>query len=250
MSDDIESGGRALFIHSDEVKKELPEAADRFKGIDSQIKSVLSKMKNTVIAVDCCKDDNLLKTLEKEQENLEICEKALSDYMEKKKRAFPRFYFVSTAELLDILSNSNEPAKVQKHMSKCFQAIGELKLDKTDGGPGTRPSGLAMVSCVGSETIDFKTPLKLEGKVEHYMNLTVGKMRSELKLVLEDTLKAYPAKPRAEWLLDWASQMILVVNQIFWTDEVGQAFNDMAKDKDAMKKYNEKQLSQINDLIR
>ena len=239
----------ALFIHSDEVKKELPEAADRFKGIDSQIKSVLSKMKNTVIAVDCCKDDNLLKTLEKEQENLEICEKALSDYMEKKKRAFPRFYFVSTAELLDILSNSNEPAKVQKHMSKCFQAVGELKLDKTEGGPGTRPSGLAMVSCVGSETIDFKTPLKLEGKVEHYMNLTVAKMRSELKLVLEDTLKAYPAKPRAEWLLDWASQMILVVNQIFWTDEVGQAFNDMGKDKDAMKKYNEKQLSQINDLI-
>lgn len=33
--------------------------------------------------------------------------------MESKRRAFPRFYFVSTADLLDILSNGNNPAKVR-----------------------------------------------------------------------------------------------------------------------------------------
>lgn len=43
---------------------------------------------------------------------LQVCEKALADYMESKCRAFPRFYFVSTADLLDILSNGNSPAKV------------------------------------------------------------------------------------------------------------------------------------------
>ena len=32
--------------------------------------------------------------------------------MESKRRAFPRFYFVSTADLLDILSNGNSPHKV------------------------------------------------------------------------------------------------------------------------------------------
>ena len=46
---------------------------------------------------------------------------ALADYMESKRRAFPRFYFVSTADLLNILSNGNDPAHVQQHMSKCFQ---------------------------------------------------------------------------------------------------------------------------------
>lgn len=43
---------------------------------------------------------------------LQVCEKALADYMESKRRLFPRFYFVSTADLLDILSNGNNPAKV------------------------------------------------------------------------------------------------------------------------------------------
>jgi hypothetical protein len=42
----------------------------------------------------------------------QVCEKALADYMESKRRAFPRFYFVSTADLLDILSNGNNPVKV------------------------------------------------------------------------------------------------------------------------------------------
>lgn len=41
----------------------------------------------------------------------QMCQKALSDYMESKRRAFPRFYFVSSADLLDILSNGNNPIK-------------------------------------------------------------------------------------------------------------------------------------------
>lgn len=48
---------------------------------------------------------------------------ALADYMESKRRAFPRFYFVSTADLLDILSNGSNPVHIMQHMSKCFQVL-------------------------------------------------------------------------------------------------------------------------------
>lgn len=149
---------------------------------------------------------------------MQVCEKALADYMESKRRAFPRFYFVSTADLLDILSNGNNPAKVgmpcasgkcskevqaiptcaaahlpaclctrgvrllkstpsvtrklpllsmqvMQHMSKCFQAIGKLKLDTDTPPPGQRPRALGMVSCVGEEYVPFKSPLPLVDKV-------------------------------------------------------------------------------------
>ena len=75
-------------------------------------------MKNCVAA---CNKEGLMKHLEKQQKELEICEKALAEYMESKRRAFPRFYFVSSADLLDILSNGNNPIKVMQHMNKCFQ---------------------------------------------------------------------------------------------------------------------------------
>jgi hypothetical protein len=54
-------------------------------------------------------------------------------------------------------------------------------------------------------------------QVEEYMNLIIDKMRAELKINLYAAVLAYDnPKPRHEWLFDWTSQMILVVNQIYW----------------------------------
>lgn len=43
---------------------------------------------------------------------LSLCEKALTEYLDTKRLAFPRFYFVSSADLLDILSNGTNPHQV------------------------------------------------------------------------------------------------------------------------------------------
>ena len=241
----------SLFIHSDEVKKELPEAADRFKKIDGVVKQILKEACGVKNVVQSSNKAGLLKDLENQQGQLEMCEKALADYMESKRRAFPRFYFVSTADLLDILSNGNNPVKVMTHMNKCFQAIEKLTLDTEKPAAGKRPKAKGIVSCVGKETIPFKSEMTLAGKVEEYMNLIIEKMRSELKLHCFDAMQAYGnPKPRHEWCFDWSSQLGLVVNQIYWCQEVEAAFDAMAAgDAGAMKKYSEMQVAQITDLI-
>lgn len=43
---------------------------------------------------------------------LSLCEKALTEYLDTKRLAFPRFYFISSADLLDILSNGTNPHQV------------------------------------------------------------------------------------------------------------------------------------------
>lgn len=43
---------------------------------------------------------------------LSLCEKALAEYLETKRVAFPRFYFISSADLLDILSKGAQPKQV------------------------------------------------------------------------------------------------------------------------------------------
>lgn len=84
--------------------------------------------------------------------------------MDSKRRAFPRFYFVSQEALLDILSNGNSPEKINVHMSKIFQAIENLILKDS----GDRPTMTEMVTCVGNETVPL-IETKLVGKVEIYM---------------------------------------------------------------------------------
>lgn len=47
----------------------------------------------------------ILEKLEYLEFQLNLCEKALADYLETKRLIYPRFYFISAADLLDILSN-------------------------------------------------------------------------------------------------------------------------------------------------
>ena len=130
---------------------------------------------------------------------------------------------MSRNDLLDILSNGNNPVRVMRHMSKCFQAIERLTLDTETPEPGKRPRARGMVSCVGVEEVPFQSELALENKVESYMSDMVQKMRTELRAILSDSIKAYGVKKRHEWLFDWPSQLILVVSQIFWCQASGYA---------------------------
>lgn len=58
---------------------------------------------------------------------LEQVENALNDYMEEKRGKFPRFYFLSNDELIDILANSNNFGIIQQHLKTLFDNI--VKVD-------------------------------------------------------------------------------------------------------------------------
>lgn len=124
----------------------------------------------------------MLKKLENIEKELKICEKALNSFLDEKRIAFPRFYFVSVADLLDILSNGNTPEKINKHMSKIYQSVEKLTLKMR--GQGERPIAETMISCVGKEDVNFETPLILLGKVEIYLQSIIDNMRSSLKRIV------------------------------------------------------------------
>lgn len=56
--------------------------------------------------------------------------KALDMYLETKRQIFPRFYFLSNDEILEILGQSQNVDAMQPHLKKCFDNIRRLELDK------------------------------------------------------------------------------------------------------------------------
>ena len=74
--------------------------------------TLMAAAEKTPNVVKACNRDRLYEELEDLQARLAVCEKALAEYLETKRLAFPRFYFISSADLLDILSKGNQPVQV------------------------------------------------------------------------------------------------------------------------------------------
>lgn len=82
-----------------------------------------------------------------------------------KKRLFPRFHFTSEADLLDILSNGNQPSKIMRHIDKLMLSTSTLALETVPGNVSNRPRAVHFEAAVGDEIISFEPAVFLEGKV-------------------------------------------------------------------------------------
>jgi len=74
----------------------------------------------------------LLETFLDANRQLDEIQKSLEDYLETKRGAFARFYFLSNDELLEILSQTRDPHAVQPHLMKCFDALKKLTFGDGD----------------------------------------------------------------------------------------------------------------------
>ena len=75
---------------------------------------------------------DLLETLNDMNNKLEEIQKSLDMYLETKRQIFPRFYFLSNDDLLEILGQSRNPEAVQPHLKKCFDNIVKLAMAKVN----------------------------------------------------------------------------------------------------------------------
>jgi dynein heavy chain len=97
-----------------------------------------------------------------------MCEKALNEYLEQKKKIFARFYFVSNQALLDILSNGNNPEKVDEYLGDCFDGMKGLDFIRGHGEPVPAKSAKGMFSKEG-EYVPFPRNFSMNGPVEYYL---------------------------------------------------------------------------------
>jgi dynein heavy chain len=247
-----------LFIHSDEVKRELPVDAERFAGIDVEVKDILGTSWDTRNIKEACNVDGMLERLEGELAGLDLCKKSLADFLDGRRRQFPRYYFTSEADLLDILSNGSVPEKIIVHTSKIYLSTKELTLSKDERTASNRPIAIGFVAGVGKEYVPFEPAVPLDGKVEIYMQTVLDAIKITLYENLKRSLVRYAQIERKHWVMFREkgrpadpAQIILLTLAINYVQGAEDAFLKVQEgNANAVVEYNQLQISDLGDLVR
>ncbi|PNJ55828.1 DNAH11 isoform 5 [Pongo abelii] len=237
----------SIFVCSEDIRIQLVKDARRFDGVDAEFKELMFKTAKVENVLEATCRPNLYEKLKDLQSRLSLCEKALTEYLETKRIAFPRFYFISSADLLDILSKGAQPKQVTHHLAKLFDSIADLQFEDNQDVSAHRAVGMYSKE---KEYVPFQAECECVGHVETWLLQLEQTMQETVRHSITEAIVAYEEKPRELWIFDFPAQVGLTSSQIWWTTDVGIAFSRLEEGYEtALKDFHKKQISQLNTLI-
>lgn len=225
---------------SPDINKQLPTEGKRFATVDKNWRQTLAAAKQKPNVINFCNNDKLLDRFQESNRFLEQVQKGLSDFLETKRSAFSRFYFLSNEELLSILSESKDVKLVQPHLKKCFEGVVSVEFQED-------LTITAMISAEG-EKVAMSKPINPVGKnVEHWMTEVEEMMRASIRDVMYSAIQDYTKISRTKWIQKWPGMCVLNGSQFHWTREMEEEM--AAAGSEGVKKMMERQLAQLADMV-
>lgn len=206
---------------SEDIMRQMPAEAKSFRKVDKIWRDIMKYVMEHQKVTEATDMPKMLEQFKLCNQLLDEIQKGLNDYLEKKRLYFPRFFFLSNDELLEILSETRDPQRVQPHLKKCFEGICTLRFTKDEEIIGMLSDEEEYVPMSGKIY-----PADAKGMVERWLCQVEEQMRNSLRDIAQDSIIAYFNNVREEWILSWPGQIILCASQIHWTCEVVDSFED------------------------
>ncbi|XP_054751474.2 dynein axonemal heavy chain 6-like isoform X1 [Lytechinus pictus] len=242
-----------------DIQRQLPAEAKMFMQVDKSWKEIMRKVNRLPLAIRAATQPGLLETFKNNNALLDQIQKCLEAYLESKRAVFPRFYFLSNDELLEILSQTRNPHAVQPHLRKCFDAISKLEFGTVAADGKSSPTGdkdqattstndiIAMIS-PENEKVGLGKGLKARGNVEDWLGKVEEAMMSSLRRITKAALADYEVKSKEEWIASNPSQVVLTVSQTMWARDVTEVLENTGDRLEVMKEFELKNITNLNSL--
>eukprot|EP00457_Paulinella_chromatophora_P000017 gb/GEZN01000017.1/.p1 GENE.gb/GEZN01000017.1/~~gb/GEZN01000017.1/.p1 ORF type:complete len:4783 (-),score=794.37 gb/GEZN01000017.1/:118-14466(-) len=234
-----------IFTNSQDVQVQLAYQFKRFKTFDRDFVRLMREVKREEKLEYWVKpEQHLLTKLEGYADTLNGIQKALGDYLEKQRSAFPRFYFVGDEDLLEIIGNAKNPVKLIRHLPKMFAGLFSLSIGKESS------IIQAMISREGEE-VPFVCPVDVAAAatihewlsaLEYQMRATLvqmlGEAMSEQDRWSQSGMDEVVATERFFAFVDkFPAQIVNVAVQVGWTARIEHCLKNNGAGLEAAYKF-------------
>lgn len=174
----------SIFKGQPDISKQLPNEDAIFRRNHVQFKDEMERIsrdRNCKRALT--EKKNFLQDLYDLNEQFERIQKYLKQFLESKRSQFPRFYFLSDEDLLEIIGQSKDPKPILQHIRKMFEGVHDLGIIETSGGGARGQKGYEIQKLVNDdeEFVELCQPIQVSAKVEAWLNKLIELMRESLK---------------------------------------------------------------------
>ncbi|XP_053561557.1 cytoplasmic dynein 2 heavy chain 1 [Bombina bombina] len=191
----------------------LPKEQGRFSRVDEEFRSIMSDIKRDNRVTLLTSRIGIRNALITILDQLQRCQKSLNEFLEEKRSAFPRFYFIGDDDLLEILGQSTNPTVIQSHLKKLFAGVHSVSFD------ADFKHIIAMKSLEG-EVVPLKEKVLVSADVEVWLSNLATQMKSTLQMLLAECVTA---GKQSQGTIDpsrFPSQILCLAEHIQFTEDV------------------------------
>jgi dynein heavy chain len=233
----------AVFTSGD-IAKQLPQESKRFQGIDKNWVKIMSKGNEAPNVINYIYGNDVLKQLLPHMiEQLELCQKALSGYLDQKRASFPRFFFVADATLLEVLSQGSNPQAIQPHLQSVFDSVVYAEFGKKE------KTQIEVLQSADGQTIKLVNPVKAEGNIEEWLDKLLKEMQNTVNRVISYAASDCDVMDTESLTHKYQAQVSLIGIQFKWTTDSEDALYRAKSEKGIIKATNKKHQQRLTDLV-
>eukprot|EP00736_Rhodelphis_marinus_P005351 Rmarinus@m.11280 len=256
---------KGIYMTSKDLRAELLDDVRRFDAAYATWRRAMDTVAKDPRPVHVCKLPNALDRIRDLHATFQQCGKSLAGFLEKKQLAFPRFYFISLHDLLDILAHSDNTPRV---LPLCCKMFSNLK-DLTSNAPRQLPAVLLKTAAAApvpvertdreaygfvseeGEWLAFKEPVHLHGQSEKWLADVLEGLHGTVQQLVTEAITTYGEHQLNDWILTHCTQAVLVAAAAWYTHEVSLAFDKLQQGNErAMREYLRVRLTRIATLTR
>ncbi|XP_058887125.1 cytoplasmic dynein 2 heavy chain 1-like [Acipenser ruthenus] len=192
----------------------LPREQARFKRVDEDFRAIMADVHRDSRVTSLNARAGIRHSLITILDQLQRCQKSLNEFLEEKRSAFPRFYFIGDDDLLEILGQATNPTVIQSHLKKLFAGINTVDFDEEF-------QHITAMKSLEGEVVSLKNKIHISNDVEVWLSDLASEMKETLKQLLFDCVTA--GRRSGIDPSRFPSQILCLAEQIQFTEDVENA---------------------------